>query len=109
MIDDDQRVSPVLFEYDETERALRVEWGDGAVQLIAFEALRKGCPCAVCKGEMGRPGRFDVRPDLSPGEDELADIALIGNYGLGARWGDGHDTGIYTFEYLRELGDAAMR
>lgn len=55
---------------------------------------------------MGRPGRFDVRPDLAPGEDELADIHLVGGYGLGARWSDGHATGIYVFESLRKLGEA---
>ena len=109
MISDDERVRALRFEYDEPARAMLVEWGDGAVQRIPFATLRKACPCAVCKGEMGRPGRFDLRPELSPGEDELADINLIGNYGLGVRWGDGHDTGIYTFEYLRALGDAAER
>jgi DUF971 family protein len=106
---DDQRFRAIRFDYDEPNRALLVEWGDGAIRPIPFAMLRRACPCAVCKGEMGRPGRFDVRPQLSPGEDELADINLIGNYALGVRWGDGHDTGIFTFEYLRSLGDAAER
>lgn len=53
---------------------------------------------------MGRPGRFDLDPELRPGEDELADISLVGNYGLKVIWGDGHDTGIYRFEQLRLLG-----
>lgn len=97
------------FDYDEPARALVVEWGDGAVQRIPFATLRTACPCAVCKGEMGRPGRFQVKPALDPGEDELADINLVGLYGLGVRWGNGHDTGIYTFEHLRALGDDAGR
>lgn len=54
---------------------------------------------------MGRPGRFATDPDLHPGEDELADITLVGMYGMGARWADGHSTGIYTFEHLRRLGE----
>jgi DUF971 family protein len=107
--DEEDRVRAQRFDYDEPARALVVEWADGAVQRILFGALRKACPCAVCKGEMGRPGRFDVRPQLEPGEDDLADINLVGLYGLGVRWGNGHDTGIYTFEYLRALGDAAER
>jgi DUF971 family protein len=107
--DEEDRVRAQRFDYDEPARALVVEWADGAVQRIPFGALRKACPCAVCKGEMGRPGRFDVRPQLEPGEDDLADINLVGLYGLGVRWGNGHDTGIYTFEYLRALGDAAER
>ena len=48
-----------------------------------------------------------MRPHLEPGEDELADIALVGSYGLSATWADGHSTGIYTFERLRELGERA--
>ncbi len=109
MTAEEDRVRAQRFDYDEPARALLVEWGDGAVQRIPFASLRKACPCAACKGEMGRPGRFDVRPDLAPGEDELADINLVGLYGMGATWSDGHDTGIYTFEYLRALGDAAER
>jgi DUF971 family protein len=106
---EEERVRALRFDYDEPARALVVEWGDGAVQRIPFAVLRSACPCAVCKGEMGRPGRFDVKPGLEPGEDELADINLVGLYGLGVRWGNGHDTGIFTFEYLRALGDDAER
>ena len=103
----DDRTRAVRFDYDEPARALVVEWADGAVQRIPFAHLRVACPCAVCAGEMGRPGRFDLRPRLEPGEDELADINLVGLYGLGVRWANGHDTGIYTFDYLRRLGDDA--
>lgn len=91
--------------YDEPARALVVEWADGAVLPIPFGALRKGCPCAICSGEMGRPGRFDVEPDLREGEDELADLAAVGHYAIGLQWADGHNTGIYTFEHLRNLGE----
>lgn len=102
----DDRTTAMRFDYDEPARALVVEWRDGAEQRIPFAALRRACPCAVCQGEMGRPGRFDLDPDLKPGEDELADISLVGLYGLGAAWADGHNTGIYPFELLRRLGDA---
>jgi len=101
----DDRFTPRRFAYDDP--CLLVEWADGAVQRIPYATLRLACPCAVCKGEMGRPGRFDVDPDLHPGEDELADIRAVGNYGLSAIWADGHNTGIYTHEHLRALGDEA--
>ncbi len=99
--------SPTRFDYDDPGRALVVEWSDGAVHRIPFAVLRRACPCAVCSGEMGRPGRFQIKPQLEPGEDELADISLVGLYGLNAVWADGHNTGIYTFEALRELGESA--
>lgn len=95
--------SPERFAYDEAGRALLVDWRDGAHQAIPFPVLRRACPCASCRGELGAPGRFDLDPELHPGEDELADIALVGNYGLKAVWADGHDTGIYRFEQLRAL------
>ncbi len=101
------RVSPVptRFAYDEPARALLVEWDDGALHRLPFALLRRSCPCAACHGEMGSSGRFAVRPNLEPGEDELADISLVGSYGLNVVWADGHNTGIYTFERLRELGE----
>jgi DUF971 family protein len=96
--------TPTRFAYDEEGRALVVEWRDGRRQVIAFGELRRACPCASCRGELGAPGRFEVDPELHPGEDELADMALVGNYGLKVIWADGHDTGIYRFEQLRGLG-----
>ena len=97
--------SPTAFAYDEPARALRIEWDDGAVHRIPFAVLRRACPCAACHGELGSAGRFAVRPRLEPGEDELADISLVGAYGLNTVWADGHNTGIYTFDRLRELGE----
>jgi DUF971 family protein len=98
---------PVRFDYDEPARALVVEWDDAAVHRIPFNILRRACPCAACHGELGSAGRFMVRPDLEPGEDDLADISLVGAYGLNVVWNDGHNTGIYTYERLRELGELA--
>jgi len=77
------------------------------VHRIAFAVLRRACPCAACRGEPGYRGRFTDDPELRPGEDELADIKLVGAYGLNAIWADGHDTGIFTFESLRRLGEEA--
>jgi DUF971 family protein len=99
------RTRPLRFDYDEPRHALLVEWADGTVHRIPFAALRRACPCAVCAGEMGHPGRFAADPELGTGEDELADIGLVGAYGLNTIWADGHSTGIYTFDRLRELGE----
>ncbi len=98
---------PSRFAYDEPGRALLVSWEDGAEHSVPFAVLRRACPCAACHGEMGSAGRFAVRPGLEPGEDELADISLVGSYGLNIVWADGHNSGIYTFERLRELGERA--
>jgi DUF971 family protein len=104
MIDIVEEASPAEFGYDDRTRSLVVTWTDGQTLPITFAELRRNCPCAECIGEGGSAGRFATRPDLVPGEDELADIALVGRYGLNVIWADGHRTGIYTFEKLRELG-----
>ena len=101
-----QNPRPVRFDYDEPARALLVEWSDGATHRIPFDVLRRACPCAGCRGEGGYAGRFATEPDLRPGEDELADISLVGAYGLNVVWADGHSTGIYTYDHLRHLGEA---
>ena len=101
-------LSPTAFEYDEPGRALVVRWSDGISLPIPFATLRSACPCAVCHGEMGYAGRFASDPELKPGEDELADISLVGSYGLNAVWADGHNTGIYTYERLRQLGEESV-
>ncbi|MFN2451825.1 MAG: gamma-butyrobetaine hydroxylase-like domain-containing protein [Candidatus Dormibacteria bacterium] len=98
-------LQPARFDYDEEARALLVEWTDGVIQRIPFGFLRRNCPCAACAGELNFSGRFATNPRLRPGEDELADISLVGSYGLNLVWADGHNTGIYTYPRLRALGD----
>lgn len=105
----EQRPRPTRFDYDEPARALLVEWSDGVTQRIPFGTLRRACPCAACQGEAGYAGRFATDPVLHQGEDELADISLVGAYGLNAVWADGHSTGIYTFDHLRRLGEVNPR
>ncbi len=105
VVQDAEPPTPRRFAYDEQARALLIEWRDGVSHSIGFASLRRSCPCAGCRGELGRPGRFQLDPELHPGEDELADIELVGNYGVRTVWQDGHDTGIYRYELLRELGE----
>ena len=100
---------PVRFDYDEPARALVIEWSDGVTARIPFDVLRRACPCAACRGEAGYAGRFATDPDLHPGEDELADISLVGAYGVNAVWANGHSTGIYTFDHLRRLAEKPGR
>ncbi len=48
------------------------------------------------------PGWLDSRPTLSPDQTTMTDIALVGQYAVAPTWGDGHQTGYYTFDALRE-------
>jgi DUF971 family protein len=80
-----------------------VLWADGTSTVITNELLRGYCPCAGCQGHSST---IAFRPGGNP---EIDDISEVGNYAICFRWGDGHDSGIYTWEYLRRLGAHADR
>lgn len=100
--------APLAFAYDEDEKSLIITWPQDTLQKIPFRLLRQNCPCATCHGEFGRPGRFAINPTLLDGEDNLVDIALVGNYGICPTWADGHATGIFTYSFLRDLGGISV-
>jgi DUF971 family protein len=85
---------------------LAIRWNDGAESFVSLEELRRHCPCAGCKGEMDVMGNLYKGPEikLSPDSFRLIRMAAVGGYALQPTWGDGHTTGLFSFEYLRELG-----
>jgi DUF971 family protein len=87
---------------------LAVKWDDGAEDFIALEKLRHACPCAGCKGEVDILGNLYKNPDrpLTAKAFELVKIASVGGYAIQPVWADGHNTGIYSFEYLRRVAAA---
>ncbi len=76
---------------------MRVRWEDGHQGFYPYELLRGHCPCATCQGHF-QPSAFHVVKGAV-----LERVELVGNYALGMRWIDGHDTGIYSFRKLRDL------
>lgn len=97
-------VQPLDFQLIGEE--LAIKWDDGAETFIACEKLRKHCPCAGCKGEVDIMGNLYKNPDrpLPSNAFQVARIERIGGYALQPVWGDGHASGIFSFDYLRELG-----
>ena len=87
---------------------LAIRWNDGEETFLNLELLRRACPCAACGGEPDVLGRV-ARPSVSyvPAGFELTGFQVVGGYALQLRWGDGHDSGIYSFQYLRRLGNAS--
>ena len=86
---------------------LALAFSDGVECYLPFELLRRACPCAACQGEPDALGRV-VRPERSIGThgNSLMRYESVGGYALQLYWGDGHSTGIYSFDYLRRLGAA---
>ena len=85
--------------------ALRIVWRDGAESVLAPRLLRIHCPCARCVDEM--TGRRILRPEDVSEDVYPTAIHYVGRYALQFVWSDGHDTGIYPFDYLRDLGGEA--
>ena len=84
-------------------RQLQLEWSDGHRSTYGWEQLRWACPCAVCSGEWGQPGVLKFVQRLTIEQTTLADLLEVGNYALQPVWQDGHDTGIFAFDYLRKV------
>ena len=95
-------LEPTRIHADRTARTLLIEWADGHQTTYDFVTLRWLCPCAFCRGEMGMPGWLDSSPTLSEAQTTLTDLALVGQYAVAPTWADGHHTGFYTFQRLRE-------
>ncbi len=85
----------------EGDTAVRVTWGDDRVCHFQAAELRRACPCAQCVNEW--TGQRVLKPETISEELQIADLSLVGRYALNFRWSDGHETGIYSFRYLREL------
>jgi DUF971 family protein len=83
---------------------LAIQWNDASESYFDLERLRCACPCAACGGEPDVLGNIS-RPNVSYTDQsfQLANFNIIGGYALQLRWGDGHDTGLYSFQYLRKL------
>jgi len=86
---------------------LAVKWDDGGESFISLETLRRACPCAGCKGEVDIMGNLYKNPDkpLTPAAFRLLRIDRVGGYAIQPVWSDGHATGLYTFDYLKRLGE----
>jgi DUF971 family protein len=89
---------------------LALAWNDETESYFALEFLRRACPCAACGGEPDVLGNVSSRVCGMTYTDQsfqLVSFDLVGGYAVQPRWADGHSSGIYSFTYLRRLGQAA--
>ncbi len=87
---------------------LQISWSDGHLSIYNFQNMRDNCPCASCKGEIESHEGKMMLPILTPNKYELKDVQQVGSYALQLLWGDGHKTGIYTFQQLRDLCECVL-
>ena len=86
-------------------RVLEIAFGDGARFRIPFELMRVYSPSAEVKGH--GPGQEVLQTGKR--EVELAALDPVGNYAVQPRFSDGHDTGIFSWDYLYFLGSQQDR
>ena len=94
-----------------TGAGVDIEWNDGHVSHYEFVYLRDACPCALCNEEREKSGRpLGQSPKLAPGtlpmfKEKAKPVAAegVGKYAIKFKWNDGHDLGIYSWNFLREV------
>jgi ATP-binding protein involved in chromosome partitioning len=98
-------VKPVPVEIKQSGvRELRVIWDDGQVNDFDVVELRRSCRCANCVDEL--TGAQILHPSQVGEDVRPQTIRQVGNYAFQVNWSDGHTSGIYTFDYLRQLAAA---
>ena len=87
------------------DQQLVIDWSDGEQRTYGVRELRSRCPCATCREQRKQPepmlpvlGESDTKPLQIDG------MKPVGSYAYSIAFSDGHDTGIFTFELLKELG-----
>ena len=94
----------------ESSAVIDIGWSDGVELRYNAGQLRKRCPCATCR-EKHSGTEASVKslalPVLSLAEARpltISGMRPVGNYAYNIAFSDGHDSGIFTFEFLREIG-----
>ena len=88
---------------------LAIQWVEGGESFVPLEKMRRHCPCAGCKGETDILGNLYKNPEqkLTPAAFAIVRLVRVGGYAVQPVWADGHSTGIFSFDYLRGLGEPA--
>jgi DUF971 family protein len=90
---------------------LLIEWSDGARTHVSWAELRKKCPCATCLERESKPPdplRILTPQEATAGAPEPVQMIPRGYYAYQIVWNDGHDTGIYSIDYLRQISKPAQ-
>lgn len=90
---------------------LRITWSDGQVREYTARELREACPCATCREKAAEPPPpSNMLPVLSAADARplvVEGMRPVGSYAYSIAFSDGHHTGLYRMELLRELGHEA--
>ena len=104
----DDKITPLRLNLKKDEK-LEIDWKDGHHSSFPVAYLRDECPCATCTGAHGtEPQKTGYSAPANPFQMfkpaiKMLNIEPTGNYALKIYWNDGHSSGIYSYDYLREI------
>ena len=92
-----------------TGAGVDIEWKDGHQTHYTFQWLRDACPCATCEEERKKDNRRPGDPVPKPATllpmfkepSRAVSAHPVGKYAINFKWNDGHESGIYSWDYLR--------
>jgi DUF971 family protein len=96
---------PTEIKLHQQSRRLEIAFSDGARYEFSFEFLRVHSPSAEVRGH--GPGQEVLQ--VGKRKVEIRALEPVGNYALQPSFSDGHDTGIFSWDYLHELGENQSR
>lgn len=88
---------------EETDSELKITWSDDLESTYNAARLRRACPCAGCVNEW--TGERMLKAETVAETTSFSQISVVGRYALNFHFSDGHETGIFSFKYLRELSE----
>ena len=95
----------------EEDGSLFLEWSDGHQTTLLPQRIRRMCPCAMCRetreagAASGITAEAEAANDPTSSRYRIRRLERVGRYAVSLIWGDGHNTGIYSWTGLRELCD----
>ena len=85
----------------ESDSKVSINWSDDTETSYNAPVLRRSCPCATCVNEW--TGEKILRDDQVDEGLTFTNLSIVGRYALSFHFSDGHNTGIYSFDYLKKL------
>ena len=92
---------------EESDRELSIKWSDDTETHYTAAQLRRSCPCAGCINEW--TGEKMLNPAEIADDITITHTSIVGRYALNFHFSDGHDTGIFSFNYLRDISQNHLR
>jgi DUF971 family protein len=91
---------PTEIKLHQASRAMELSFADGTNFRMPYEYLRVYSPSAEVRGH--GPGQETLQ--VGKREVTITDVEAVGHYAIRPKFSDGHETGIYSWEYLYDLG-----